>query len=165
MNKPLSIYTALSNAVDGFNLRNNTCRKHLADALGYRGVNASIQFSNALSPNNDFKYLNHAKEQSLLYAMDDIAVREYFTIRLREFGLRPISINPIKMTIIKLHDATDDAMIEGDEAFKVTKLALRDKKLTIEELVAIERENREASLKYQEIADMAKGQLVEASDG
>jgi len=164
MNKPVTIYNAFIKAVDGFNMRQNTCRRYLADLLGYRGDNASIQFSNALNPNNESKMLNHAKEEILLHALDDIAVKEYFTERMRAFGLRPVSICPVTITAVSFHEAIDNAMIEGDEAFKVTKRALKDKVLTSDELRDIIKESREASVKYQEIVDMAEVKLGEQDD-
>ena len=54
----------------------------------------------------------------------------------------------------------DDAMIEGDEAFKVSKMALRDDTLDENELKAMMKEHDEASKKHREAYEMAEARLV-----
>ena len=159
MNKPLAIYTALTKAIDSFNERHDTCRKHLAEAVGYRGENASIQFSNALNPNNDTKFINHEKEEIILHALDHEGVKEYFTRRMKAFGMRPVEMCRPEMTLISLHEAIDNATIESGEAHKTTKLALKDSTLTPDELRAIVKENSEAQVSHAEVAAMAQKRL------
>jgi hypothetical protein len=164
MNKPLGIYKSLTKAIDGFNERHDTCRKYLADLIGYRGENASIQFSNALNPNNTSKTLNHEKEEAILHALDHEGVKEYFTGRLKAYGMRPVDTCRPETTVINLHEAIDNATIESGEAHKTTKLALKDNTLSEDELRAIVKENEEAQVSHAEVADMAKKRLAEMEE-
>jgi len=161
MNKPHTLYAALTEAVDNYNERNNCTRAQLADAVGYVGKNAAIQFSNALNPLNHSKTLNDEKKYILLHELDDEDRVIFFTQYMRQFNLRPVAIERCSITFVDMHDMIDDAMMEGDEAFKITKLALRDKTLDEDELRAIVKENTEAAQKYQELADMAQHRLDE----
>jgi len=159
MNKPLILYTALTKAVDNYNDRNRYTRGHLADAIGFIGTNAAIQFSNALNPLNHDKTLNDEKKYKLMHTFEHEDLMVFFTYYMQQFGLRPVAICRPKVTVVNFSRATDDATIKGNEAFKTTKYALRDETLTREELQSIIKENQEAAQKYQELVDLALGRL------
>ena len=78
MNKPFNLYEALTKAVDDYNTRHKYSRGHLADALGYIGANAAIQFSNALNPLNHDKTLNDERKYRLLHSFDEEARIVFF---------------------------------------------------------------------------------------
>lgn len=161
MNKPYILYTALTEAVDHYNERNNYTRGHLADAIGFVGKNASIQFSNALNPLNHDKTLNDEKKYTLLHALDHEDRMVFFTNYMKQFGLRPACIMTPDVVHVNLHQVVDDAQIEADESFKTSKLALRDGTLTKDELKAIIKESSEAEAKQAEIRAIAQARLKE----
>ena len=86
MEKPYNLYTALTKAVEDYNERKNLDRGHLADALGFKGVNSAIQLSNALNPNNHTKTLNDEKKYRLLESVDDEARMVFFREWMRQWG-------------------------------------------------------------------------------
>lgn len=164
MNKPVLLYTALTKAVDDFNTRHHLCRGHLAAALGYHGENAAIQFSNALNPRNSDKTINDEKKYLLLHALDQKAVKLFFTEWMRQFSLKPVEVGVPCISIGNLETVIDDAQMESGEAFRVTKMALRDETLTKEELEAIIKENKEASEKHNEVVLLAESRLKAMKD-
>lgn len=161
MNKPFIYYTALTKAVENYNKRHNYKRGHLADLLGFVGPNAANQFSNALNPINHDKILNDEKKYTLLYALDPEDRIVFFTHYMRQFGLKPVPINTPVVTFTSLHHAADNAMIEGDEAFKTIKLSLRDKTLDRDELKDIIKETTEAEHAHAQTRIMAQARLDE----
>ena len=57
------------------------------------------------------------------------------------------------------HEAADDVMMESDDVFKTTKLALKDQTLTKDELEAIIKELNEADTANAKLKMMAKRRL------
>ncbi|MFA6691333.1 MAG: hypothetical protein WCR98_05055 [Saccharofermentanales bacterium] len=159
MNKPTILYTAFTKAVDDFNTRHHLCRGHLAAELGYSGENAAIQFSNALSPKNNDKTINDEKKYLLLHALDDQARMVFFREWMLQFGLQPSVLQVSAVCTSDFHTVIDDAEIEISEAFRVTKMALKDQTLDEEELEAIIKENLDAAHKRHEIVAMATARL------
>ncbi len=159
MNKPLILYTALTKAVDNYNERNHYSRSKLADDLGFMGENASIQFSNRLNPLNHSKTLNDERKYILLHKMDLEDQVIFFTHYMKQFGLKPVAINAPEITFLSMHEAIDSAQIESAEAFHVSKMALKDGTLTIDELEAIVKEESEAEQAHAELRAMAEQRL------
>ena len=164
MNKPLILYTAFTKAVDNYNERHHFTRGHLADALGFVGANAANQLSNALNPLNHDKTLNDEKKYKLLHTLERDDVMIFFTHYMKQFGLKPALISTPKVTYISLHCAADNAMMEADEAFRATKLSLRDKTLTQKELEDIVRENSEAEEAHALTRRLAEKRLEEMKE-
>jgi|GEM_PF-3192957 len=164
MNKPFIYYTALTKAVDNYNTRNLYTRGKLADDLGFIGENAANQFSNALNPINHDKTLNDEKKYKLMHTLEEEDLVIFFAYYMKQFGLKPISVSTPCVTYESLHQAADDAMIEGDEAFKTIKLSLRDKTLTSYELRAIVKESTEAEHAYAQTRVMAQNRLDKSEE-
>jgi len=163
MTKDTIKYIALTKAVTSFTSRHHVDRGHFADILGYRGDNASVQFSNTLSPNTD-KTFNSMREKLLLDALDIESLRIYFDERMRQYGLETKMTYVSHLSNVNFHMVVDDAMIEGDEAFKVSKMALRDDTLDEAELRAMMKEHDEASKKHREAYEMAEARLIQMRD-
>lgn len=162
MNKPLILYTALTKAVDDYNERHYLTRGHLADAIGFFGENAAIQFSNALNPLNHDKTLNDEKKYKLLHSMDHEAVKVFFAHYMKQFGLMPVEImTDTSSTLISFHAAVDDVMLESDDVFKTTKMALKDEKLTTDEIHDIIKELDESDAANAKLRAMAKCRMEE----
>lgn len=167
MTKPFIYYTALTRAVDDYNERHDYKRATLADKLGFVGENAAIQFSNALNPLNHGKTLNDERKYTLFHALDQEALTVFFTHYMKQFSLKPVPVSVPVVTFKSLHHAADNAMIEGDEAFKTIKLSLRDRTLTRDELKAIIKETSEAEEAYAQTRIMAQNRFdsMGVSDG
>ncbi len=159
MNKPLILYTALTKAVDHYNVRNHYSRSKLADDLGFIGENAAIQLSNALNPLNHDKTLNDEKKCRLLHVLEYEDLLVYFRHYMQQFGLRPVSIRRYAASIKDMHQVADDAVIAGGEAFRVTKGALVDKTMTAKDIEAIITHNSAAEEAHAKLREMAEERL------
>ncbi|MDM5272097.1 hypothetical protein PGH07_07885 [Sulfurovum sp. zt1-1] len=148
MNKPILLYAALTKAVDDFNTRHNITRGHLADAIGFSGDNAAIQFSNCLNPNNYDKSLNAQKIDLLIHTIDHEARMVFFREYMRQFGIKPVSYELFNVTVNDLRHAADKAAIEGSESIIANMKALSDGEVTVEE----------AEIMLKEATDVEKAQ-------
>ena len=165
MTKDLTLYTAHKKAIDSYCERHCVDRGHFADILGFNGENAGIQLSNCLNLNSD-KTLNDKRKNLLLQAYDDISRRIFFDELQRPWGYTTCKIKSVVPVDIKVfHILADDAMMEGDEAFRTIKMSLRDKTLDEKELINIEKECKEAKELYRELEEQARARRVDEFGG
>ncbi len=165
MTKDLTFYSAHQAAMTSYCERHFVNRGHFADILGFNGENANIQLSNCLNPNSD-KTLNDKRKELLFHAYDDISKRVFFDVLMRPSGYTTCkieSVEPVELNIF--HMLADDAMIEGDEAFKTIKMSLRDKMLDEKELIAIENDCKKTKELYRELEEQARARRVEEFGG
>ncbi len=157
--KPYHIYTALTRAVDDYCERHDIGRGAFAIRIGFNGENADNQLSNHLNPRS-MKNISHEREYMIMCELDDKAREIYFRMRAKEWGLNVGRVAeqavPMEMSF---HVLADEAMMEGDEAFAVTKKALKDGVLNKKEVKAIRKESKEAADFYMKMVDLAEEKL------
>jgi len=164
MIKPTHIYKAISEAIDAWGDRNYiNARSHLAQALGLRGKNAAIQLSNILNYKSYNPVSPKAMKLGQLSVIMDELDQEGVAHILNGIGdPHGLMVVPKKMDVAdheNFHKAADDAMLESDDVFKATKLALRDETLTDDELKAIIKEIDESESATAKLKAMAKERL------
>ena len=160
--KPYHIYTALTRAVDDYCERHGIGRGAFAIRIGFNGENADNQLSNHLNPRS-MKNISHEREDMIMCELDDKAREIYFTMRAKEWGFKVDRVVEQAVSMERsFHVLADEAMIEGDEAFAVTKKALKDLRgggFNKKQLKAIRKESKEASDFYMKMVDLAEEKL------
>ncbi len=170
MNKPIHIYKAITEAINAWEDRHYiNAREHLAPLLGLRGKNAAIQLSNILNYKSYNPRSPKAMKLSQLVIVLEEIDREDVRHILNAFGdphgLAVVEKEPAVHRLFDLHEAADRAMLENDDVFKVTKMALRDETLDEDELEAIIIEINEAEVANADLKAMAKRRLMEMREG
>ena len=164
MTKPTYIYKAITEALKLWEDRHYiNAREHLAPLLGLRGKNASIQLSNILN----YKSYNPASPKAMKLSQLDVILQEidtedvaYILSAIGDgFGLITVPKPNTLCVLEDFHSAADEAMLENDDVFKVTKLALRDDTLDEDELSAIIKEIKEADAANAKLKAMAENRL------
>ena len=167
--KPAHIYKAIAEALKSFGDRHYVnARGHMADALGLRGPNAAIQLSNILN----YKTYNPLCPKALkigqlaiiLEELDQKDVAHIMNAMCEPHGLVCVPKEFCVVEGFSFHEAADSAMLESDDAFSTTKLALRDKTLSEDELEAIIKESKEAEEAHYTLRQMAKKRLKEMKE-
>lgn len=162
--KPAHIYKAIAESLKAFGDRHYiNARSHMAEALGLRGKNAAIQLSNILN----YKTYNPACPKALkigqlaiiLEELDQKDVAHIMNSICEPHGLICVKKEVSKTEDVSFHEAADNVMLESDDVFKTTKLALRDDTLTEDELEAIIKEINESDNANANLKRLAKERL------
>ena len=162
--KPIHIYKALTEAIEAWGRRHNIDpRAHLASVLGYGGETPSILLSNKLNytSGTSAKFVKLSERDIIFQQLDTEDVMYVYNAELAPFGLMAVEKIDSTLDVVCFHEAVDNAMMESDDVFKVSKLALRDETLDKEELQAICKELDEADMANARLREMVKARLAE----
>ena len=152
------IYKAIKNAMESFGEKHHiTARQHFAPLLGFTGPNGHIQVGS---------YLNYTSYNPVAphpFSVDHLAVlldelgddrKIILDAIAREFDMVVIPKQKAKADVVDINLLVDVANMENSDVFRVTKEALQDKKITINEVHNILKEIEEAQKANAQLKDM-----------
>ena len=152
------MYKLIAEAIDSFSERHNvTGRSYFAPLLSYKGQNAAIMLSTALN----YTTYNPASPKPLTIDHLYVLLHELGEDRniildgiLKEFDMVAVKRKQTQTTSADVNLLVDVANMENADVFRVTKEALQDKKITLNEVHNILKEIEEAQKANAQLKDM-----------